>query len=89
LQPSEIFIVCAACLFVGVLQFSKISDKSFFWQARSQKNRCWPLGNFLNFVFGSSLEIFLVYVACPEDDADEFFLPLYQNLFCKLFCEKI
>jgi hypothetical protein len=86
LQPFEIFTVCVACLFVGVLQFAKISDKSYFWQALLQKNRkMLATWKFFEFFFGSTLEIFWVYVACPEDDADEFLLPLYQNLFLKAF----
>jgi hypothetical protein len=65
--------VCEVCLFVEVLQFAKTSANS-----RKKKRRL-PLGNFLLF-WGSTL-IFIVYVACPGDDADEFLLPLYKKLF--------
>jgi hypothetical protein len=41
------------------------------------------------FSFWPHPEIFIVYVAWPGYDADEYLLPSDQNFFGKLFCEKI
>jgi hypothetical protein len=39
-------------------------------------------------IFWQHPEIFIVYVACPGEDADEFLLPLDQKLFLASFFAK-
>jgi hypothetical protein len=55
--------VCEVCIFVEVFQFAKTS-------ANSRKNKktiaTWQ---FFTFFWGNTL-IYIVYVACPGDDAD-------------------
>jgi hypothetical protein len=78
LQRSEIFTVCKACLFVKVILFAKTLDGNIFLASFFAKKRCSPLGNFFRCLWQHP-EIFIVYVTCPEDDADKFFGKLFAK----------
>jgi hypothetical protein len=59
------------------------SDRKIFCKPFRKKNkRPLPL---CNLFFWQHPEVFIVYAACPGDDADKFSLPLDQNFFLQVF----